>query len=177
MRYARFFNKQTDDSLIRYRHNMKTQQQGFTLIELMIAVLILAILATIAYPSYETYVRQTRLENVRADLMINAQMMERYYAQNKRFPNHPDDDKGARNELEGAFKKNSYFDITYHQPEGNSASHPIEHNYVIVAQANQSANPREERYMKIDSNGVVTLCKPKEKTKIPNANDECYMYK
>ncbi|MDU8023303.1 MAG: prepilin-type N-terminal cleavage/methylation domain-containing protein, partial [Neisseria sp.] len=40
-------------------------QQGFTLIELLIVVLIAAILATIAYPYYQNYIRQTRLAAVR----------------------------------------------------------------------------------------------------------------
>lgn len=158
---------------------MKTQQQGFTLIELMIVVLTLAILATIAYPSYETYVRQTRLENVRADLMINAQMLERYYAQNKRFPNRPSDtaDEAERQKLTDALEKNPYFDIVYQQPEGNSAANPIEDNYVIVANANKTTNPGEERYMKIDGNGVVTLCKPKADNAAASDTDICYMYK
>lgn len=165
MRHARFFNKQTDDSLIRYRHNMKTQQQGFTLIELMIAVLILAILATIAYPSYETYVRQTRLENVRADLMINAQMVERHYAQNRRFPHDQLDasDVEQLKKLKESLKQNEYFNISY-QASG-------ENNYILTAKHNDK-NPNENRYMKIDGNGVVTLCKENA-----SANDECYMYK
>lgn len=159
MRHVRFFNKPTDGSLIRYRHNMKTQQQGFTLIELMIAVLILAILATIAYPSYETYVRQTRLESVRADLMINAQMMERYYAQNRRFPPSQLD----ASDVQESLKQNEYFNINY-QASG-------ENNYILTAKHNDK-NPNENRYMKIDGNGVVTLCKENA-----SANEECYMYK
>lgn len=61
------------------------QQRGYTLPELMIVVLILAILATLAYPSYENHVRQTRLANVRSELLQNAQKLERYYAQNHTF--------------------------------------------------------------------------------------------
>lgn len=145
---------------------MKTQQQGFTLIELMIVVLTLAILATIAYPSYETYVRQTRLENVRADLMINAQMLERYYAQNKRFPTNAASDNAEVQKIENSLKNdNPYFTIRY-EPNSND-------NYLLRAEAN-AQNANEKRYMKIDSNGVVTLCKPSTDAA---ASAECYMYK
>ena len=60
---------------------MKNKSQGFTLPELLVVVLIIAILATIGYPSYQRYVRKTRLESVRSELLINAQNLERYYAQ------------------------------------------------------------------------------------------------
>lgn len=64
---------------------MKIRQQGLTLIELMIVVVILAILATIAYPSYQQFIRQTRLANVRTELVQNANQLERYYRQRGTF--------------------------------------------------------------------------------------------
>ena len=48
---------------------MKNKSQGFTLPELLVVVLIIAILATIGYPSYQRYVRKTRLESVRSELL------------------------------------------------------------------------------------------------------------
>ncbi|MGF6691055.1 type IV pilin protein [Pseudomonas sp. D(2018)] len=57
------------------------KQQGFTLIELMITVAVVAILAAIAYPSYQGYLRRTACENAKASLMGFANAMERFRAQ------------------------------------------------------------------------------------------------
>lgn len=51
--------------------------QGFTLIELMIVVAVIAILSAIAYPSYEEYVRRGHRAEARAGLLEAAQWMER----------------------------------------------------------------------------------------------------
>jgi type IV pilus assembly protein PilE len=55
------------------------KENGFTLIELMITVAIIAILASIAYPSYQDSVRKTRRAAAQADLMKLASFMERTF--------------------------------------------------------------------------------------------------
>jgi type IV pilus assembly protein PilE len=47
----------------------RTSQQGVTLIELMVAAAIVAILAALAYPSYQLQVRQSRRAAAQAFLM------------------------------------------------------------------------------------------------------------
>ncbi len=52
---------------------------GFTLIELMIVVAIVALLITIAVPSYNEYTADVRREDGRETLLKTAQLLERCY--------------------------------------------------------------------------------------------------
>ena len=59
---------------------MHHKQSGFTLIEVMIAVVIIGILASIAYPSYTQYVTRTYRDSAKACLSEYAHAMERRYS-------------------------------------------------------------------------------------------------
>ncbi|MGP1629667.1 MAG: type IV pilin protein [Giesbergeria sp.] len=56
---------------------MHKQQRGFTLIEVMIVVAIVGILAAIAVPSYNEYIRRGHRADARAGLLQAAQWLER----------------------------------------------------------------------------------------------------
>ena len=60
----------------------RAQQQGFTLIELMIVVTVIVVLLAIAVPSYSGYVGRARRATAQGCLLERAQFLERFYATN-----------------------------------------------------------------------------------------------
>ena len=62
-----------------------TDNRGFTLVELISVVLILSVLALIAYPIYRNYIEKARMSAVRSALLENAHFMEKFYLQNGTF--------------------------------------------------------------------------------------------
>ena len=69
-----------------HANQSKTSSQrdrGFTLIELMVAVVIAGILASIAIPSYQAYVRRGQLAEAFATLSDMRVKMEQWYQDNK----------------------------------------------------------------------------------------------
>ena len=59
---------------------------GFTLIEVMITVAIVAILATIAVPSYQDYVRRSQVAEATTALSDARVRMEQFFQDNRTYP-------------------------------------------------------------------------------------------
>jgi type IV pilus assembly protein PilE len=58
---------------------------GFTLIELLIVITLIAILASLGYPSYQQYLEQSRRTDAQAALLDLANRMEDYYAEHNTY--------------------------------------------------------------------------------------------
>jgi type IV pilus assembly protein PilE len=118
---------------------------GFTLIELMIAVAIAGLLASIAYPSYMDSVRKSRRADAKAALSNAAQALERHYTEKNTYLNASLGDGAG----------SIFSDHTPIDREHNSA-------YYILSITNQGAgtyslNATPAGAMASDSCGVLTL--------------------
>lgn len=116
---------------------------GFTLIELMIVLMVIAVLAGIALPSYREHVRRAARAEAKINLMENAQFMERNFTEAGRYDR---DASGASTVLP----------ITV-SPRDGGAIH-----YTITLQASQttytlSAAPAAGGLMDGDACGAFTL--------------------
>jgi type IV pilus assembly protein PilE len=59
---------------------MKMYQKGFTVVEVLITMVIIVVLASIAYPSYVSLLRKAHRAEAATELASLAQAQERYYA-------------------------------------------------------------------------------------------------
>ena len=66
-------------------HSYHPKQVGFTLIELMITVTIIAILASVALPAYTDYVRRAKASEAVAELSSWRGKMEQFFLDNRTY--------------------------------------------------------------------------------------------
>lgn len=58
---------------------------GYTLLEVMLVVAIVGILASVAYPAYQSQLQSGRRADAQTVLLEAAQYMERFYTENSRY--------------------------------------------------------------------------------------------
>jgi type IV pilus assembly protein PilE len=66
-------------------HALRSKVAGFTLIELMITLMVIAIISAIAYPSYRSYVLRTQRTDAMTALLQLAAAQEKFYLQNNTY--------------------------------------------------------------------------------------------
>jgi type IV pilus assembly protein PilE len=62
-------------------------QRGVTLIELLIVIVIISVIASFAYPSYQNYVVETKRTAASSILLQVADRQQQFFMDNKRFAN------------------------------------------------------------------------------------------
>ena len=64
---------------------MRKYMRGITLMELMIVLVIVGIMATLAYPSYREFAARAKRNEAKSALLQIATMQERFYLQNNTY--------------------------------------------------------------------------------------------
>lgn len=103
---------------------------GFTLIELMITLVVVAILAAIAYPLYEHQIEESRRTDARTALLELASREERYFATNNAYTQNADS-LGYGNNNWPVVIGSGYYEISVSNVD-NGANPP---SYLLTAQA------------------------------------------
>ncbi|HIA09422.1 MAG TPA: type IV pilin protein [Chromatiaceae bacterium] len=93
---------------------MRRTPKGFTLIELMVTIVIVAILASIAIPSYTGQIQKSRRAEATASLLTGAQILERCFTKHTTYNNSAPANTDA-NCPEGvpATSENGWYSIDY----------------------------------------------------------------
>ncbi|MFZ4285277.1 type IV pilin protein [Variovorax sp. HJSM1_2] len=120
-------------------------QQGFTLIEVMITVVVVAILAAIAYPSYTEQVAKGRRAEAQATLLAGQQWMERFYTENYRYDKNSADTAVTDSSQFPARFSQSPPDTTQAKLYALEVSAPTRDSYTITATRSASGAMRQDR--------------------------------
>jgi len=68
-----------------------TDAKGFTMIELLVSLAIVATILTLAAPRYASNIEKTKEAVLREDLYVLRDAIDKYYSDNNKYPNAIDD--------------------------------------------------------------------------------------
>jgi type IV pilus assembly protein PilE len=100
------------------------KQTGFTLIELMIAVVIIGVLVSFAFTNYQRYVMKSNRAEAKTELLNTATRLQRCYTLYGRY--NPDDGCAAYDALAGGAKITSegrgFYEVDIEEESASSSS-------------------------------------------------------
>jgi len=130
---------------------MKNAVKGFTLIEALIVMVIVSILATIAYPSYVAQMRKTIRTEAATELMALAQAQEQYFAQFRTYASTVTAPEGCAGQAcglgrESGMSENGHYKLS---SNGDAAAYTL----TATAEGTQE-DDLDCRTMSIDNAGI-----------------------
>jgi type IV pilus assembly protein PilE len=150
------------------------RKSGFTLIELMIVVVIIAILAAVALPSYRDHMMRSKITEATSNLASIRVNMEQYYQDNRKY--------GTGGTCGLALPTNTkYFDFGAGGTAGagcvsGNASGAGDQTYIITAAGNATGGMAGFAYTIDQSNGKTTvIAAPADTAKWGTGDPTCWV--
>lgn len=132
------------------QHLKPPSGRGFTLVELMVVLVVIAVFATIAFPSYQGHVKKTRLHQAHSAMLQNSRAMDSAYQRKLSYKTN------ATTWMTLPIQETEYFCLRLiGNPRGAA-----EERYSLKAVALDVNN--EPRVLKLDQDGLAVICQSSE---------------
>ncbi len=132
--------------------NKPYRATGFTLMEMIIVIAILGILVAYAFPRYQRFIRDARLQDARSELVKTQQFLERHYAQNANFRSTTN--PATYPTLPATTGR--FFDIAFDTAGDCNPATLANDRYCLSARPN--ADYSETRYLFSDETSLLRVC-------------------
>lgn len=108
--------------------------RGFTLIELMLTLVVVALLSAIALPSYRAYIEKSRISQAIADIKRTEMMLERFNTERGKYPDSLNEIGGVPVDPWGnAYRYLNMVGATVGQVRKDHALHPLNTDYDLYS--------------------------------------------
>ncbi|MEQ1445698.1 type IV pilin protein [Acinetobacter schindleri] len=140
---------------------------GFTLIELMIVVVIVAVFAAIAIPSYQIYIAHAHRSKAQSEMLKIAERLENYKGKQLSYAGYiPDNQTLTKGEISIPYNTANNYDYKIQVVDINDSTKSLEEStsgqgWKMIASPNQTKNYalRNSEYIYLDSQGVKCMTK------------------
>ncbi len=121
----------------RYLNNEK----GFTMIEMMVVLIIIAVLIGVGIKFYSGYIGKAKVTKAKAEITTMQAALDSYYAENYQYPSTPAD-AGLSADLIGSGKKYGYSVGTNNKSYSLYTNEKVDgSNYVVATGIEGRSNP------------------------------------
>jgi len=138
---------------------------GFTLLELMVVVVIVAIFAAIAIPSYHAYVARAYKSKAQSEMLKIAERLENYKGKQLSYAGYiPEHQTTTKGEINIPYDSGANYDYQIKLVDINDSTKALEDSAVgqgwkMIAIPNQSKGDalRASQYLLLDSRGMKCM--------------------
>lgn len=138
---------------------------GFTLIELMVVVVIVAVFVATAIPSYQIYVARAHKSKAQSEMLLIAERLENYKGKQLSYAGYiPDHQTSNKGEINIPYNSGGSYDYKIQLVDINDPTKPLEDStsgqgWKMIARPNQlkSHALRKSEYLFLDSRGVKCM--------------------